>query len=236
MSNLYENSWKLYKAQSEIFTDDYEYYFNFCKNHKTLELFAGYGRLTNYLCNRGVDIEAIEFEPKFGEFITIDKSKIHIMDVLEFNSHTQYERIIAGYNSFCLFTSEIDIKRFFSLVDSLLMPGGYASLNYYDISNWKNALLTKIYNERNEINYLTNFKSTSNNKEIGTWTDEYESAIANEFKKFKFEYPVRVYQNVDALYPFFKHTSLKLVDVIKDFGLESEKISESGWIDYVFQK
>lgn len=109
-NSLYAESWKLYKAQSETFIDDQEYYYNFCKNYKTLEMFAGYGRLTNFLAAKKVDIQIVELEREFAKFINIDPERKHIQDILSFTSSSKFQRIIAGYNSFCLFTKDDDIK------------------------------------------------------------------------------------------------------------------------------
>jgi hypothetical protein len=129
-------------------------------------LFAGYGRLTNYLAAQKVDLEAVELEPEFAKFINLEKSKIHVKDVLTLSS-SHYERIIAGYNSFVLFTQETDIKQFFSVLDSLLAPGGYASLNYFDTNNWSEPTVTEFLANENKISYMTNFKLSTDNKELG---------------------------------------------------------------------
>jgi cyclopropane fatty-acyl-phospholipid synthase-like methyltransferase len=124
MIKLCTKSWQFYKAQSEDFVDDQEYYYDFCINKNTLDLFAGYGRLTNFLAAKNIDIEIVEIENEFAKFINIDDSKKHIQDVLMFTSTSQFDRIIAGWNSFCLFTKEEDIKKFFTQIDSLLVPDG----------------------------------------------------------------------------------------------------------------
>ena len=59
MQNLYEESWRLYKHHTESFLDDLNYYRSFCQGHKSLEMFAGFGRLANRLASVGIDIETI---------------------------------------------------------------------------------------------------------------------------------------------------------------------------------
>lgn len=236
MSNRYKESWQFYKAQSEGFTEDQEYYYNFCKNHKTLDLFAGYGRLANFLVERNVDVEIVEIEKEFAKFIKIAASKKHIQDVLTFTSTTQFARIIAGWNSFCLFTKEEDIKKFFSQINSLLAPGGYASLNYFDTSYWKDAPSGELIIDDIKINYAPSYDLSKAKEGFGLWIDEYEFIQSNKTEKRRFEYPVRVYEHHNAIIPFYKHTSLKLVDVVENFGLKKEEISEPGWLDYVFKK
>ncbi len=236
MSNLYTKSWAFYKAQSEAFNEDFDYYFQFCNNHKTLDLFAGYGRLTNFLASRKIDIESVEIEAELSSFISLDSSKKHIKDIRSFTSPNKFDRIIAGWNSFCLLTDENDIKNFFSLVNSLLMPGGYASLNYFNTSYWHDAPSGKLLLDGIEYDYEPSYDLSKAKEGYGLWIDEYEFMQSNQRKKLRFEYPVRVYQNIESLTPFFKHTSLEIVDIVENFGLEKEKISEPGWIDYVFKK
>lgn len=236
MASLYEKSWQFYKAQSENFSDDQEYYYNFCKNHKTLELFAGYGRLTNFLSARKIDIEAVELEKEFAKFINIEASKIHVQDVLTFSPITKFERIIAGWNSFCLLISDDDIKRFFTQIESFLVPGGCASLNYFDTSYWKDAPAGELCINGIKITYVPSYDLSTAEKGHGLWIDEYEFINFNKLEKRRFEYPVRVYKDADALSCFYKHTSLELIDIVENFGLSKEKISEPGWIDYVFKK
>ncbi|MEO8964515.1 MAG: class I SAM-dependent methyltransferase [Gammaproteobacteria bacterium] len=236
VTNLYSNSWQFYKAQSETFIEDQEYYYDFCKNYKTLDLFAGYGRLTNFLANRKIDIEIVELEKEFAKFINIDTVKKHTQNVLHFTWTTQFERIIAGCNSFCLFTKDEDIKEFFSQVDALLVPGGYASLNYFDTHYWNDAPSGELLIDGMKIKYVPTYDLSKAKKGHGLWIDEYEFICANKTEKRRFEYPVRVYENATALYPFYKHTSLELVDSVENFGLDKDKISEPGWIDYVFKK
>jgi hypothetical protein len=236
VSKLYTKSWQFYKAQSEGFVEDQEYYYDFCKNQKTLDLFAGYGRLTNFLAAHDIDIEIVEIENEFAKFINIDASKKHIQDVLTFTSTTPFDRIIAGWNSFCLLTKEEDIKKFFSRVDSLLVPGGYASLNYFNTSYWKDAPSGELLIDGIKINYVPSYDLSKAKEGYGLWFDDYEFIDSGKTEKRRFEYPVRVYENTDALLPFCEHTSLELIDVIENFGLEKDKISEPGWIDYVFKK
>jgi SAM-dependent methyltransferase len=236
VAQLYDKSWQFYKAQSESFNEDYAYYYNFCKGHKTLDLFAGYGRLANFLISQGVDLEIVEIEKEFAKFIDLDDQKKHIQNVLTFTSTTQFDRIIAGWNSFCLLTKEEDIKKFFSQVDSLLIPGGYASLNYFNTNYWKDAPSGELIIDGIKISYVPSFDLSKAKEGYGLWIDEYEFMQFNQLEKRKFEYPVRVYENADALTKYYKHTSLELIDLVENFGLEKEKISEPGWIDYVFKK
>ena len=236
VGKLYTKSWQFYKAQSEAFDEDLQYYYDFCKNQKTLDLFAGYGRLTNFLAARNIDIEIVEIENDFAKFINIDPSKKHIQDVLAFTSPSPFDRIIAGWNSFCLLTKDNDIKKFFSIVDTLLIPGGYASLNYFDTNYWKDAPSGALTIDGIRISYVPSYDLSKAKEGHGVWFDDYEFTQSGSLEKRRFEYPVRVYENADALTQFFQHTSLELVDAVENFGLAKDEISEPGWIDYVFKK
>ncbi len=102
--NLYAESWRLYKAHSEKCDEDFVYYLDFCKGFKSLELFAGYGRVTNFLVEHDIDIETVELEAEFAKFIKVNKDKNHITNVLTFNANKPFQRIFAAYNSLCLLT------------------------------------------------------------------------------------------------------------------------------------
>lgn len=234
--NLYKESWKLYKAHSESFTEDQEYYYDFCKNYKSLELFAGFGRLSNFLLEKNVNLEVVELEKEFTNYIKLNKSRIHVDDVLHFSHTDQFERIIAGYNSFCLFINEVNIKKFFSQIESLLAPGGYASLNYFHTDYWKETPLTELYIEEEKVNYQSTFDLSRKNLGYATWIDLYEFPESSQKQSLKYEYPVRVYNNANDLRTFYSHTSLQLIDAIENFGLKRNQISEPGWIDYIFIK
>lgn len=234
MKTLYQDSWRLYKAQSESFTDDYLYYYNFCKGHKTLDIFAGYGRLSNFLIAQGVDLEIVELEQAFAKFINLDTSKKHIQDILTFSSNYQFSRVIAGWNSFCLFTQDNDIKKFFSQLDSLLSPEGYASLSYFDTKWWKVSQSAELMIDNMKFLYHPKFDLSANEQGIAVWADEY--TLISSMETQRFEYPVKVYKSAEDLIRYYSHTSLELIDIVENFGLEKENISEPGWIDYVFKK
>lgn len=129
MKNLYHDNWFLYKAQAEGFNDDFDYYLNLCRGKKTLEIFAGYGRVSNMLLANSVDLETVELDPNFAQFINLPQAKNHICDVLKFDSDNKYECIISAYNSFPLLTNEGDFRAFFKRMCALLCDGGILSLS-----------------------------------------------------------------------------------------------------------
>ena len=94
MSNdQYSLSWKLYKAHSSLFTHDLDFYLDFCGNHKSLEIFSGYGRVTNYLHSRMANIYANELNSEFAKFIQIPEKKKFICDFFKMNTKESFERI-----------------------------------------------------------------------------------------------------------------------------------------------
>ena len=94
-NDVYKDSWELYKYHGEQFNDDIDYYKDFCLGFDTLELFAGYGRLTNPLSAMGIAIETVELSRRFSEFIQLPPHKVHVMDVLDFQPSRQFDRVIA---------------------------------------------------------------------------------------------------------------------------------------------
>ncbi len=227
MKTLYINSWALYKAHTENFIGDLNYYHEFCTGYKSLDIFAGYGRLTNPLSKMNIDIDALEIEPNFMKFITLSESKKHLCNILDFNPNTTYERIIAGFNSFCLLQKDHDIELFFKKLSDILNYGGKISLSYYPILNWDDPSEDEFNYENRVVKYSSSY-TIKGNKAV--WSDLYQI----EGKKYQFDYPVRIYRSEQDLYKFYKNLDLKLVDIVKDYNMKN--ISIPGWIDYVFEK
>jgi SAM-dependent methyltransferase len=230
MVNLYRESWRLYKAHSERCHEDHAYYLDFCKGFKSLEIFAGYGRVTNFLAANKVDIAAVELEPEFAKFIEITKDKNHVADVLHFEAPEAFQRVMAAYNSFCLLTREEDIKKFFQQINSWLVKGGRASLSYYHPDYWINNQEDHFEYEGQRIRYVAKNDASKRKQKRGVWIDEYH--IGDQ--KIQFEYPIRVYENKEDLLPFLAGTDLVIVDIVQDY--RNKNISDPGWVEYVLQK
>lgn len=231
MTNYYDKSWELYKAHSASFNEDFKYYLEFSNGFKTLELFAGYGRLTNFLFDNGVDVETVELEPNFAKYIAIPESKNHICNVLNFNSKQKFERIIAAYNSFCLLTNDSEIALFFRKLDSWLTKEGLVSLSYYHPDAWEalNGVSTKL-DTLNNVTHISKCDLSKRNDKIGIWIDEYHF----NSKKEIYSYPVRIYETNDCLAPFLKGTGLKIKRIIHNY--DCSDISDPGWIEFVLEK
>lgn len=231
MNNYYAESWEIYKHHSEGFDLDFDYYLNFCKGYTTLELFAGYGRLANPLHKAGVDIETVEMEPNFTKYIQLPLYKNHICNVLKFKSEHKFERIIAGYNSFCLLTEDVDIELFFTKLDSLLEESGKVSLSYYHQNAWEaEPDYKQSFNYKgHEVVYLPSCDLSEEQRNKGLWIDRYKS---NEFD-ISFKYPTRLYEDEKSLIPYLKNTKLEVTDVIHGYN---KKPPSLGWIEFVLQK
>lgn len=229
-SNHYVDSWEIYKAHSEGFKDDYRYYYNFCNGFNTLELFAGYGRLSNHLVGLGIDLETVELEPNFAKFINLPANRNHVDNVLSYRPKQQFDRVIAGYNSFCLLTDDSDIRTFFIQLESFLKPGGKASLNYYHQNYWANAVAYNFIHNGIAVSYKPSFDLSLADQARGLWIDEYTTDTFSS----RCEYPTRIYRDRLDLHTLFKHTSLELIEEVHEFN--ESNVSEPGWIDYVFQK
>lgn len=217
---------------SKTFDLDLDYYLHFCKEHTTLDIFAGYGRVTNYLIYHQVDIESVELVPELANLIQLPKEKNHICNVLDFHSERQFERVIAGYNSFCLLREECDIKHFFENLNSWLVTGGMASLSYYHPDYWYVGIddIIQLEHEGKKIEYGASFDLSKRNEHLGIWIDKYK----RDEQLFEIKYPVRVYDTPQSIEPFLLNTSLKIVDVVKNYN--KEKFEYPGWIDIVLVK
>jgi|GEM_PF-1474494 hypothetical protein len=230
--SLYKHSWEVYKAHSELFDDDFDYYLNFCKGKKTLELFAGYGRLANYLSCQGVDIECVELESNFAKFIDLAQDKVHVCSVLDFKPASKFDRIVVGYNSFCLLIRREEILLFFKKLASWLVSGGKVALSYYDHNAWQNTPGHYFNFRGKKIEYIPGYDLTKRNEKRGVWIDEYKNEELGI--DFKHTYPLRLYEGRDDILPFIEMTGLTLIEEIKDYN--KKDISDSGWIEYVFEK
>jgi SAM-dependent methyltransferase len=229
MKNHYAESWSLYKAQSESFKDDFEYYLDLCFGKKTLEVFAGYGRLSNYLISKGVDLETVELEPKFAKYINLPTERNHIGDVLTFESKERYERIIGAYNSFCLFLSDEDINRFFRLMSALLAPGGILSLSYYPLDSWVEHPQSEVFCENVTYQYRSFFDLSNIKNDIAVWMDEFKTDTYSQI----FKYPTRVYSCDQKVTFFAEQAGLKPVTTVINYN---KKIDGERWVEYVFTK
>ena len=230
--DLYQNSWKLYKAESEGFDDDLNYYLDFCKSGDgpCLELFAGYGRVSNKLVDCGLDLETVELNYKFSSFINLPSGKNHTVNVLDFEPQKKFGRIFAAYNSFCLLTSDQEINNFFCSLYEWLEPSGVVSLSYYHHSMWAFAEERELCIDGEYIKYIPSFDLSNAHLKRGIWVDTYVQGQ----KQQSYKYPTRIYEAEDVNY-FSEKSNLKLINVVESFGRSSKEV-EPGWIDYVLQK
>ena len=227
--NLYKDSWLLYKAHSDFFHYDYEYYTQFSQGYKTLEAFAGYGRLTNILKKNGINIYANEISPEFANSINLPPEKIHIGNFLDFNGD-KFERVIIAYNSFCLITEEDLIKKMFSTLENILTVNGRVSLSYYHPNNWHDDKVYPLQFNQQQIMYSSKYNLSNRKSKKGSWQDIYtlnNSTVTHD-------YELRIYENSNDLLEMTAHTRLHLVGEIKNYN--NPEISNEGWIEYVLEK
>ncbi len=226
----YAQSWELYKQHSSVFKDDLPYYHDFVSGHSTLELFAGYGRVTNYLVKRKEDIEAVDLSRSLLKFVDLPDNKRHHGDAINFQTQRKFERVFAAYDSFPLIIDPTQIKLFFKNLSSMMKPGARASLNYYQPSHWADAInFTFLYKGIN-VHYKPSYDLSRSHEKIGIWCDLYEILG----KQYRHEYPVRIYESKEDLIPFLKDTGLRLVEVVENFDLS--QLLESGWQDFILEK
>lgn len=224
----YVNSWEIYKAHSEVFKGDYPYYLELCKGQTVLETFAGYGRLTNYLIENNIELETIEIEPNFAQFINLPAELNHICNVLDFETNKQYDRVIAAYDSISLLTQESDIIKFLQKTDAWLKPGGIASFSYYHHDNWPNAKGYEFEFKGKKLRYKPAYDLSQRENKKGVWIDQYLGEDIN----LKYEYPIRLYEDSNCLIPFLKDTNLELINTIYNYNHPDIK----GWVEFVLVK
>ena len=229
-NNQYEESWKLYKTHSDFFEYDFDYYYQFAKDKKTLEAFAGYGRLSNFLQSKNINLYANELSPDLASFIKIPPHKIHIGDFLEFKTPEKFERIIIAYNSFCLITEEEKAKEMFSKIENILQPAGMVSLSYYHPDFWPDSNIYEFNCDGDVVKYHSDFNLSNREQKKGIWEDIYEF----RGRIYNHKYNVRVYENRDDLNKIMAHTRLRIVDEIKNYN--DKRIVEEGWTEYVLQR
>jgi hypothetical protein len=225
--NLYEESWAIYKSHSEVFQDDLEYYLSFTEGKVSLETFAGYGRVSNFLKDKGVDISINELSPDLAKFINIPTNKKDIGDILNYKSEKKFERIFAGYNSFCLIRDEKDIRRLFNVFQDNLIKGGKVSLSYYHPDEWGEACSYEFNYNNKVVKYIPSYDLSERKNKLGIWKDVYEI----DGESIEHEYKVRIYEDSSDLVEMLSHTKLKLIDTIYNYN--NPNIMERGWIEYV---
>ena len=225
--SLYENSWKLYKAATESLDFDYLYYLDLCKHYKTIDLCAGFGRVSNFLHDKGVDVTAIDLEENFIPYLKLPREKIWHKDILELDGAIKFERVIAPYNSFCLFTGE-SIEKFFKMLSEILSNNGLASISYYHQKHWYhmdegewNFTL-----DDEEFTYTFDF---SKDKSNSYWLDRFKSLKSGEIIDHK--YPVAIYDDFSELDTFCNKYGLVITEIVKhNYTLEP------GWYDFIIRK
>ena len=227
MRNLYEESWRLYKHHTESFLDDLGYYRGFCKGYKSLEMFAGFGRLANRLCEEGVDLETIELSAEFSSLIRLPQEKKHIGDVTQVVLPRRFERIFAAYNSFCLLTEDRQLHAFFRNIAAMLADDGLVSLSYYHPDFWGDAVALDLMIDGTKVKYEPSFDLSDRKARRAVWQDKYTFGD----QVVHHEYPVRVFESDEDLLPFLEASNLRLIDKVLDFN--SANVSEPGWVDYI---
>jgi hypothetical protein len=227
--NLYADSWKLYKTHSDFFKYDFEYYYELCKNKKTLEAFAGYGRLTNFLQSKGINIHANELSRDLANFIELPSSKVNIGDFLTFQPEEKFERIIIAYNSFCLMKEESSARAMFKKIEELLVSNGIASLSYYHPNNWVDPNTYEFKFEGETVSYRSKCDLSKRSEKKGIWEDLYYYRGL----EFSHQYDLRIYENRQDLEALISDTKLQIIGEIRNYN--NSEIAEEGWTEYLLQ-
>lgn len=225
--SLYEESWKLYKAATEDLDFDFLYYFDLCRFYKTIELCAGFGRLSNLLHASGVDITAVELEKSFISYLTLPKDRIINDDILNLSGDIKYSRVISPYNSFCLFTND-NIDKFFSMLARVLADDGLASISYYHQDYWYHLEEGEwnISLDGENFTYTFDFSKDPNNS---FWLDKFKSLSSGNVMEYT--YPIKIYDSFDEVEQLCNKHGMYVSDIIKhNYELEP------GWFDIIIRK
>jgi len=228
--NLYLDSWDLYLHHTAEFDDDLNYYLEFCNGHKSLEMFAGYGRVTNFLASKGVDIEIIELSPDFASKVKLPANKIHVGDVVTIVLPLKFDRIIAAYNSFCLLIDQEAVLGFFKNLAAMLTPNGLASLSYYHPDAWPSEKSYDFKYKDTNVKYVPEYNLNDRAQKKGVWVDRY---LFNG-KEDVHTYPVRIYESSADLEPFLKPAGLKIKEIVENYHNPSTGVQT--WVEYILQK
>lgn len=216
---------------SKSFTDDFNYYLNFVRGFKSLELFAGYGRLANFLSESGCEVEVIELSKDFSENIRLPRDKVHVADVRNFYLDRKFDRIFAGYNSFCLLQNDSDLEKFFKNIHLHLTDNGLASLSYYHPNKWHTAEEFEFIYEGKKVTYQPSYDLSERPLKKGVWIDTY----LFQGERHQHVYPVRIFENPSEIEQHLNFCGLQIVDVIFDYNKGSQ-MTEDGWVEYVLAK
>lgn len=223
MKNSYADNWKFYQALTNKIDFDIKYYQDFVATGRSLELFAGFGRVSNHLADK-LDY-AVELEPGFLESMTLPKEKKICADVLTLDPKKigQFDRIFAAYNSFCLFTEEKDIAKFFQILAALLKPDGKISLSYSQYQTWEKYEKDDWTITVDGKEYIVHADFELNHPN-GKWIDIYK----NDKASYRFEYPVHLYDDKAAVDAYANRYGLFVEKVV-----EHKNAHEPGWVDFV---
>ncbi|MCX4030434.1 hypothetical protein H0A36_26835 [Endozoicomonas sp. SM1973] len=232
MNNVLDDVYEINKAFTENYTDDLDFYLEFCTDHTTLELFAGYGRVTNFLCQHDVDIESVELLNEYSKYIKLPTNRVHTCNVLDFKPLRTFDRVIAAYNSLCLLTKDKDIIAFFKNLDSWLNSGGMAVFSYYHPDYWHEAAIDAFQYKGSNITYLPSFDLTARNQKKAKWTDVFKT----DNEQLLLEHDIRVYENAADLAPYLRSTDLDIIDVVENYNKDKSELVEPGWVDFVLKK
>ena len=222
---------ELYKGHTKALSHDVDFYSQFIGNHRALELFAGYGRVSNKLISKGHQLETVEILPKYAQCIDLPPGVNHVCNVLDFSTDEPFERIFVAADSFTLLTLDHEIQIFFNMLSESLTNGGQVALNIYHPDFWHTAIDYVFEIDGIPVKYSSDFDDSKRHTDkISVWFDMYEY----DGKKDFIRYDIRVYEDESDFLPFIEKAGLRLVEKVDNFNRKD--IFEPGWQDYIFEK
>lgn len=226
----------LHRAAFNDVDFDIAYYNDISRNKTVLEICAGFGRVSNKLHNCNVDITAIELDPFNFDYITLPTQKKFNKNIFDcFSLETQFDVIIAPFNSFPLFNNQRDIHKFFSLLGCLLKDDGLISLSYYHPDGWRVIPEdeTTINISGTEYIYTSDYNLSSRQNKKGMWNDIFRRKDNNALIS-SIEYDLSIYENTNDVNAVCCSYGFKCTDMISSFY--NEKSYEPGWKEFLLKK
>lgn len=233
MSNL---DTLLHHAAYNDWDFDIDYYYSLCKGKKVVDLCAGFGRVSNKLYNKGIDVTAIELDEENFKFIDLPENKKFNKNIFDcFDMESMFDVVIAPFNSFPMFYDEKAKNLFFELISKMLKPDGLISLSYYHPDGWRVVPPGELTININDIEYeyTSDHDLSERSNKKGKWIDIFAEKGSKKIVS-KTEYLLPIYENSNDINDVCQKYGLVCNKTITDFYDPNN--CEPGWVEYQLVK
>lgn len=216
-------------------TFDIPYYDKLSKDRKIIDLCAGFGRVCNRLHSLNHDVYALELCKNNYAHINLPQEKKFNQNVLDnLPCEHKFDLIIAPFNSFMMFNTNEDIKKFFKNISLLSHPDTIISLSYYHHDHWlKYEIGDFLINVDGREYYYTSDYFINKKNKSAKWSDIFiDKSTLKEVARI--DYNTRIYDNIGQVNFFCNQYNLNCIDIIDDFYEEGE--FEQGWKEFIILK